>query len=234
MNTSDYILIGTTLFLGLVAISVAIFGPYWGELIKQKYLAPKLSIEYKHDFPFCKKVAWFNLSNPAIHQPVYFFNFQINNIGKSQARKVEASIEKLYICDAAGNYKELPNFSPFKLRYDESGTRFVDINPNKPIEWAIGHISCALYQKDSERNYFLDVPNIKNPTALRFSLEQLGFSYAGPNCLVPGNYQIKICLNSENADVYEQYFKIAWSGNWRENEQDMYSEIVITPMTKTI
>jgi hypothetical protein len=230
MTPSDCVLIGTTLLLSAIAISVAIFGPYWGESFKNKVQTPKLFIQYKQELPFCKKLAWINSHTPTINAPVYFFLIHITNNGKSQARKVEASIEELFVRNEAGDYQKLPKFSPFKLRYDEINTMTVDINPRKSIEWSIGHISSLQYQQESEKQYFIDVPNKGTSTDLRFKLEQMGFSYAGPNCLAPGHYRISISVNSENADTVEKSFNIDWSGKWSDTEEEMYREIVITPI----
>ena len=42
-----------------------------------------------------------------------FFHFEVINEGKSQARKVEAVIEKLYDRDVSGEYKEV-KFLPIR------------------------------------------------------------------------------------------------------------------------
>lgn len=48
---SNWILIGTTLFLGAIALIV----PYLSELVKRRLFAPKLKVHFRESSPGCHK-----------------------------------------------------------------------------------------------------------------------------------------------------------------------------------
>ena len=227
LSYSDWVLIGTSIFLGIVAL----FVPYLAELVKRKAFSPKLKIGHRNSPPFSLHTFWSNRKTPEVREPVYFFRFQIKNDGKSQARRCEAILETLWLFDASGKPHLYENFSPVHLRYDEIGTRFVDINPKRKVFWNIGHISSYSYQEQSESNLFTDVPG-DHENQLRFLFDLLEYPHSQPNCLVPGKYGICIKLYSENAGTKEIYFQIDWSGNWQSAETDMFREIVVTKVNK--
>jgi hypothetical protein len=223
LNISDWVLFFSTLFLG----AVALFVPYLAELVKRRVFAPKLSITHSHEPPLSHLTFWHSRVDPSLEEPVFFFRFQVTNDGKSQARQCEAILEKLWIYDASDKPHILERFSPINLRYDERGTRFVDINPNRRVFWNIGHVSSASYQEREETKLFIDVPG-DHDEGLRFLFDLLEYPYSQPNCLVPGKYGLKVSLYSENAGCHEVYFQIAWSGKWQKAEQEMLRELVVT------
>lgn len=226
LNCSDWVLIGTSLFLG----SVALFVPYFAELVKRKAFSPKLIIKHTNSPPFSLHTFWSNRINPKNKESVYFFRFRIINEGKSQARRCEAILENLWLFDASDKPHILKNFSPVHLRYDEIGTRFVDINPERQVFWNIGHISSYSYQNQTESNLFMDVPG-DHGDQLRFLFDLLEYPHSQPNCLVPGKYGICIKLYSENAGTEEFFFQIDWSGKWQSAEKNMFRELVLTKVS---
>ena len=56
MQVNDWVLIGTAIFLG----AVALFVPYFAELIKRKWFAPDLKIEFELKPPDCHKTKFEN------------------------------------------------------------------------------------------------------------------------------------------------------------------------------
>lgn len=227
LDKSDWVLICTAIFLGIVAL----FVPYLAELVKRKAFSPKILIKHINTPPFSQHTFWSNRRKPVHKDPVYFFRFQVINEGKSQARRCEAILENLWLFDASGKPHSLGSFSPIHLRYDEIGTRFVDINPERKVFWNIGHISSSPYQEQSESDLFIDVPG-DHDDGLRFLFDLLEYPHSQPNCLVPGKYGLKIKLYSENAGSKVIYFQIDWSGNWQSSEKDMFRELVITKVNK--
>jgi hypothetical protein len=222
MTISDWVLVGTSIFLG----AIALFVPYLAEVLKRKLFEPNLKLTFSQFPPACHLTYWRSPVNPSLKEPVYFFRADLVNEGKSQARFCEAVLEELWIYDAAGNPKRVERFSPVKLRYDEQGTKFVDLNPKRPIFWNIGHISSPTHQTNDEKPRFIDIPGSYSDE-LRFFLELFEFPYGQPNCLVPGTYGLKIAIYSENSRAQHLLLKLSWSGKWQETEQDMFRELVI-------
>ena len=66
LKSSDWVMIGTALFLG----ACALFVPYLAEIIKMKWFAPSLKIRVSQSHPFC------HLTKRGDGSPVYYFRFQ--------------------------------------------------------------------------------------------------------------------------------------------------------------
>ena len=223
MSYSDWVLAGTALFLGFVAL----FVPFISEWIKRRLYAPDLHVAYSHSPPASHLTYWGSRTDPSLQEPVYFFRLDVKNEGRSQARRCEALLEELWLFDAAGKPHRIPRFSPVKLRYDERGTMFVDINPDRSIFWNIGHISSLAQQSREEEAHFIDVPG-QHADVSRFMMELIEYPYGQANCLVPGEYGLTIAVHSENSPPSKVYLKVNWSGKWQDTEESMFREIVIS------
>src|ERR1700757_3205726 len=132
MQTSNWVLIGTTIFLG----AIALFVPYLAELIKRNWFAPDLTIEFEEKPPDCHKTKFQN------NEPVYYFRFRVTNVGKSQARRCEAVVERLLKEDSAGNYQPI-KYTPINLIWGSSYGEYVDINPDRTFHCDLLHIPSA-------------------------------------------------------------------------------------------
>ena len=86
------------------------------------------------------------------------------------------------------------------------------------------------YQKEYEAKGFIDIPG-KHIDKPRFLFELAEYPYSQPNCLVPGKYAIKISIYSENVLPNELWLEIAWSGNWQDNEAEMFRELTISQIS---
>ena len=229
MDTSDYVLIFSTLFLG----SCALFVPYLSEVIKRTAFAPKPKIIFKLAPPFCHKTYF--RSHPQtqlqVNEPVYYFRFNVVNLGKSRANRCEVVLENLWVYDSSQTPQIYPNFSPINLRWVSVSTSFADINPERGIFCDIGHISSASHQRGVESSTFIDIPGCSG-NDLRFVLDLYQHFYSQPNCLFPGRYIIQIGFYSDNAGNFKKHFDISWSGKWQDSDSEMFREIVIKKATK--
>ena len=222
LTPTDWVLIGSTLFLGIIAI----IAPYGAELLKRSFLAPKLLISFRQSPPICRLASRRSISTPTSVVPSYEFHFQVKNRGKSQARQVEAVLEDIWIYDTSGKPSRIKDFVSVKLRYDNEGTRFVDINPERQILWNLGYILSSPQHPWIRNELLINAPEGEED-GLRFFLDLLERPFEQPNCFLPGIYGIKVVIYSENAKPSEVNFKIVWSGNWKETEKEMFQEIVI-------
>jgi hypothetical protein len=225
MNISDWVLVGTTLFLGIIALIV----PALSEIIKKELFAPKLDILFEMTPPYCIKTFWRSPVEKTLNEPVHYYRIQVVNNGKSQARKCEVVLEEFWIYDASGKPHRVEKFTTVYLPI-EGGTPTLDINPNRKVFCAIGHISSPKYQKGDEKGKFIDIPgNIKKTNRFLFDLNL--YPFGQPNCIVAGKYLIKVSIYSENAAHIQRYYSISWSGRWQENENEMLRELVIQKVT---
>jgi hypothetical protein len=243
LNVSDWVLVSTTLFLGIIAL----LAPTVSEGIKKRFFAPKVLVTFEEASPYCHKTFWRSQQQPDLNEPVYYFKFRVENIGYSQVKRCEAVLEELWIYNSADRPEKLSGFVGVNLKWadvtqilvtSESSSvplpsLYVDINPRRLMFCNIGHLSSLKWQKESEASIFHDIPGTHKAKS-RFLFEQLVHPHSQPNCLVPGKYAIKITLYSENAPVQEEYFQIAWSGNWQANETDMFRELTIARIPKPI
>jgi len=224
METTDWIYILGTLFLG----ACALFVPYLAEIVKRKAFAPNLKILFELAPPFCHQTNWRSPpSSPIqIEEPVYYFRFQVVNEGKTQAKQCEVVLENLWIYDSANNPQLYPNFSPVNMIWVGASNEFININPKRRFFCDIGHISSANYQRKIEQNGFIDIPGYRG-NDLRFVLDLRQIFYSQPNCLGPGRYILQVGLYSENAGYQKEFFDISWSGRWQDGDDEMFREIVI-------
>ena len=214
MQISEWVLIGTTLFLG----SVALFVPYFAEMIKRKWFAPDLKINFELKPPDCHKTRFVN------KEPVHYFRFRVTNIGKSQAIRCEAIIEELYKADAAGNFQPI-KYTPINLIWGSSYGEYVEINPGRTFHCDLFHIPSEQFQTINKNKYvnpvdtnFFNIGIILNVKAAFFSQ---------PNRLPSGKYRIKIGIFSENSEKVTQIFQISWSGQWKDTAEEIFKEAVV-------
>jgi hypothetical protein len=215
LKASDWVMIGTALFLG----ACALFVPYLAEIIKRKWFAPNLKIKFSQSNPFC------HLTRRGDRSPVYYFRFEVKNEGKSQAKFCEAVLEELWVADISGKFIKEANFSPINLKWSgqPQTKQFIDINPERELFCDIGHISSPSIQNDKELSVFY-----KDNKDLKFFFETPFRYFSQQDCVLAGNSKIKISIYCENAPKVEKYFQIFWSGKWKDNEVDMFKEIIIS------
>ena len=216
MNVSDWVLISATLFLG----AVALFVPYLAEIIKRKCFAPHLQVEFELKPPDCHKTKFGN------NEPVYYFRYCVINTGKSQAKRCEAVIEELYKADAAGTFQKV-KYSPINLIWGSSYGEYVDINPERKYYCDLFNIPSKEFQKWrlSEKAYVN--PSDTRPFDLGIILDVKAAFFSQPNRLPAGQYKIVVGVFSENSPKITQSFKISWSENWKDTEEEMFKEAVV-------
>lgn len=216
-------------FLGVVAILVAVFGPSLADAFKQWRRGAKLEIVYEHRPPMSRITSRSHLFEPERQDPRYDFHMQIGNKGKTRAEEIEAVLEEIWDYDSAGNPQKVPGFWAVRLRFDGNGAKAIDLNPHRWEQWNLGTIPCRDVQvKKMKNNRYNDVPG-KKGDGLRFFLEVDEWPFFQPNVLLPGKYKIKVVLYSANAPRVHKYFIIDWNGEWRDTEEEMFKQIVITP-----
>jgi len=229
VTVSDWVLIGTASFLG----ACALFVPYFSELIKRFIFSPKLKIAFDQSPPLCHKTFFRSPpdSRTQYKEPVYYFRFNVENIGKTTARQCEAVLKNIWIYDSANNPRSFPNFSPVIVWWSGTSESYVNINPNRNFICNIGHISSLKHQQEKEKKFFIDIPDY-NGDELRFQFDLHQTFYSQPNCVVPGRYIWGFGIYSENAKYKEVFFDVSWSGIWKNSESEMFREIVISYTNK--
>jgi hypothetical protein len=224
MDINNCVLIATTIFLGVVAL----FVPYLAELLKRKLFKPVLRVNFKLGPPDCHKTFWSN--TPDSIKSVYYFRFEVENIGKTTCQNVENSLEKIWRFNSANEPVKIKDFTPVGLKWSVNYEKpLQSINPERRIYCNIGHLPTREFQ--------LAHGNLINLTGyegddLRLELDLLTVLNVQPNCLPPGKYLIQINTYSENYRTLTSYFRISWSGIWNEDYEVLFQELVIEKINK--
>jgi hypothetical protein len=218
MQVSDWVLIGSTLFLG----GLALLAPYVIEKWKYRFYSAKLNFVFYHKPPFCHIT---QMRGAGIDFPVYYFRFIVVNKGKVQAEQCETILEKIWKYDSAGKLKEIRGFSPVSLKWSgpERG-KALTIQPGREVFCDIGRIQHPNYEPESVYRNISPQEQKQN----KFFFELPERYYAQWDCLLPGKYQIRIAVYSKNAKKISRIFKISWSGIWKDQESEMFNELVIS------
>jgi hypothetical protein len=226
LRISDWTLIFTTLFLG----AVALFVPYLSEILKRKYFAPDLLIEFDQTPPDCHITRnKFNddYGNILSDEPIYYFRFRVINKGKSQARRCEAVVEKLSVADASGKFIPYRRYTSVSLIWGSSYGEFVDINPERRFYCDLFNIPVKIHQEIYLKKNICVNPPESVDFDLGIILNVKAAFYSQPNRLPPGKYKVDVAVYCENSKTVRGSFEITWSGNWKDTEENMFKEIVV-------
>lgn len=218
IQISEWVLIGTTLLLA----GVAFLAPYVIEKWKYNFYSAKLDFIFFHKPPYCHIT---EMKGLGVNFPVYYFRFEVVNNGKVQAEQCEAVLEKIWKENSAGEFKKFTGFSPVSLKW--SGIempKYLTIQPDRKNFCDIGRIHHPNYEPESVYRAISTEEEKQN----KFFFELPDRFYAQWDCLIHGNYKIEIAIYSKNAKRISRTFKISWSGTWKDQENNMLDELVIS------
>lgn len=222
---TDWALFGATLFLGFVALLVALIGPYIGDIFKRRFIAPRLHIEFRNESPYCHLT---KLKSPDNEYYTYYFCFAVENRGKSAARSCEVVLEEVCTADDKNEFHPVKQFWPTNLMLQ--GNEPVHINPGRPpIYVAIGHISEPMCQKNCEPPYSI-VTDRSDLHRFIFDFpigQRLFFKIDSRSS---GRHIFKVVIIGENFKPIKKQFELCWSGNWTEDEAQMLQKEAVLIM----
>lgn len=218
MQVSDWVLIITTALLAIVAF----LAPYVIERWKYKFYSAKLKFIFFHKPPYCHITQMRGTNSSS---PVYYFRFVVKNEGRIQAEQCEVLLEKIWKENSMGELKDIGGFTPIWLKWSGTGkNRYLTIQPGKEVFVDIGRIHPISYEPRSVFRAISDVDKAKN----KFFFEMPERFYSQWDCLIPGKYKIDLVVYSKNAKKITRSFNITWSGMWKDEEDDMLNELVIS------
>lgn len=214
ITSGELISLVGVIFLGVAALFQEQFKKWW--------FSPELEIYFELSPPYCSKTPmyiWWEVPprpKKELRTEAYYFRFGIRNLGKSQAKLCEAFITELkeYKED---KWRDIDYFQQVNLKWPagRSNDAYLNINPS-PImmQCDIGHIVKE------------DRPHV-DTTGFRLNyLYQIG-GYQPTQLKSNTKYRFKIMLTSENAPFASKCFELYWTGNWKDDQEDMFNEITI-------
>lgn len=220
MNWELWTIWGTTAILAGSAFAVVFLNP----LVRNWIFSPSLYFEFKFGPPCCLLTSMRMDKVPHIKEdtlPVYYFRFSIGNNGKIRADDCEAVLEKVWKEDGEGNLCEWPNFSPVVLLWSGEGNHFKTIHPGR--KGVLCDIARINHPKYKEKSIYRGISEIEQQENKFFFTARKRF-YSQWDCLVPGEYQIRISVYAKNAKKKTRKFKIDWSGEWYPTEKEMFGK----------
>jgi hypothetical protein len=218
LSTTDWVLIGTSLLLAIIALIV----PYLSELLKRRMFAPKLVIHFEEEPPGCHKTS---IRGPGIDEPVFYFRFLVSNEGKSLAKNCEAVVENVLEADAAGNFSAYPRYTPINLGWGSGYDEFVNINPGRRFFCDLIFVPSAAFQSSNMAAYVNPSGCAAFPLGAILAVRKA--FYSAPNRFPQGKYRIDVAVYSENSKETRRRFVLSWSGAWRASEEEMFKQLVI-------
>lgn len=224
MHVSDFVLIGSTILLG----ATALFVPYFSEILKRRLFRPNLNVDINLGPPDCHKTYWSNTPEP--FRPVYYFRFEVKNTGYTTCRNVENSLECIWRLNSAMVPVMIEDFTPVNLKWSINFEKLQqNINPDRKLYCNIGYIPTNEFQKSKKT---LIDPVGYTGEGLRIVLDLVTVLNVQLNCLPPGSYIIQVNTYSENHKTIKTFFKIDWSGCWKDDQKSMFQELVISKTAK--
>jgi len=219
MNIDNCVIIGTTIFLGVIAL----FVPYLAELLKRKLFKPVLRINFNLGPPSCHRTFWSN--TPDELKTVFYFRFEVENKGKTTCRNVENSLENIWRYNSANQPVKIEDFTPVNLKWSVNYEKTQQsINPERRLYCNIGHLPTREFQILASK---LINPNGYSGDDLRLELDLMTLLNVQLNCLPPGKFVLQINTYSENYKTVISYFRISWTGKWSEDYEVLFQEMVI-------
>lgn len=116
------------------------------------------------------------------------------------------------------------NFSPVNLKWSGIRDEYKRlIQPGKEMYCDIGRI------QHPEHQYISQYRNMSNTdqNSNKFIFELPDIYYSQWDCLTPAKYTLVISVYSKNAEKVTREFNLSWTGKWKDNESDMFNELVI-------
>lgn len=212
----------------IILASAAFWGPYLVQRWKYKFYAPDVDFEFKFEPPYCHltemRTRDIATGREIARFPVYYCRFAVVNKGKLQADDCEAVLEKVWKEDSAGNFIEWRNFSAVTLKWSGPPVYLRTIQPKRKVFCDIGRIHHPQHEPESMYLGITGADRQKN----KFFFEIREDFFVQWNCLVPGKYRIQISVYGKNVPPVSRKFEISWSGEWRDTEEEMFKELVIS------
>jgi hypothetical protein len=228
LSTSDKVLLASTLVLA----ATALVAPAVSDALKRWWLKPELRIHFRLARPACHRTDLHYALSPAQHfkDAVFIYRLEVANTGRSQAKRCEMVLEGLDIPDAAGNFQAWPRFTPVNLFWGSGYGDFVDINPHRKFYCDLLSVPGNEYQKmklSLGGGDWVSPPDVPD-FPLGVILNSKAAFFSQPNRLPAGKYRLHLALYSENADTRRTSLSLAWSGHWKEDEDSMFKECVVS------
>jgi hypothetical protein len=214
---TEWFIAGGTLVLALVAL--------FQDFIRSCLNTPKLEIWTKPATPYCKKLLFINKINPQILVDGYGLRIAVKNITprfrvKARAFDVEIFAAKLEKKAQDGSYYPVQGFDPMNLIWSDSFMPFTSLSPGMERYCFVGRTL-----KPIDRHNFPLFDDQRLPsdkTCLK--LDTVLARHTKEHIISPGTYRLECLIGSANTKAVSKSFDIYLSGDWYDDEVEMYEK----------
>jgi hypothetical protein len=198
------------------ALFTAVIGPTLAELVRRRFLGPKL--KFHPAIPLHHKVKTVN------GLETFYVRVGVLNDGKTQAQHCEAIIEQVRTKDAAGVLVLIESFLPVRMIWDGADL-YAAINPGRRLTFALGLVPDQAH----ERTYLQreGIPDNSQAESLRFYFDLSSYPLSQRSSIPPGSTELDVAVYSENTRTLRATFEVHWTGQWKAQAGEMQKELVV-------
>lgn len=228
--------IGT--LLGVLVTSLAVIVALFGEAIRAWFRRPRLRIlPTESGPPDLVKIPTKRENQLLVPQKsgpphlvktttaeadTYYLRVRVKNFGKVRAENVEVFAARLFR-QSDGNFQEVPDFLPMTLKWAHRGPVLPDLSPESYRYCSVTGIfdpeKRSMFPAQEDQRWSQD---LREKTLLSFSVraQTNDKGYLQP----PGIYHLELELTAANARSRSAKLEIMLSGDWYDDEQEMFSK----------
>lgn len=207
---ADYLKAFGPFFVGLVALSIAVFGEHMRRLV----FRPRLSLAVGNQNPYCVMNRYLSVGEQSVERPHYSLRLAIENLGNSQANNVEVFAMNLQRQKGREQFEPVNGFVGAYLAWsDGEGKALELLNPGMPKYCYLGRVFCTDGLPESwhsripyPKEDYLGHRTIIDLPAPGGSGQRQRFG--------PGNYLLTVRIGAANAKQVQSTLKINVTGRW--------------------
>jgi hypothetical protein len=214
---TEWFIAGGTLVLAFVAL--------FQDFIRSWLTTPKLEIWTKSATPYCKKLLFIDKNTAQIRVDGYGLRIAVRNITpcfrvKNRAIDVEIFAAKLEKKAQDGSYYPVQGFDPMNLIWSDSFVPFTIVSPGMERYCFVGR---TLKPKDRHNFPAFHDQNLPvDKTCLK--LDTVLARHTKEHIVGPGTYRLECLIGAANTKAVRKVFEINLSGNWYDDEVEMYEK----------
>ena len=203
---------------------LAVFWVLFKDTVLNYWKRPMFKCDLKIESPYISKTNIEYKSSQFIEYiPGYYYHIRVFNEGRSIAKSCIGYIEEIYYLCEDGNYLKTQNFLALPVSWAHEGHIHTHINPKQEKYLDIGYIAKRYFKVFNLPDEA--IPRLGKQGDIVFRLCFNRFPIGELSELWAGSYKIKISIYSENTKSFSGYLNLKWSGNWKDDYEEMKKEI---------
>jgi len=207
-QTAEWLTAIGTIFLGIVALLVALFQ----EHVRQFWFKPRFHLAASSFAPYCIKKSFLFLPGVApTEHPHYHLKIRIMNAGNTKAEYAQVFAEDLERQDGHGRFVAVSDFTATYMLWSDQGQTVLDVlNPEMPAYCDIARVFCV---DGLPREFASAAMSVKEATVGTRTVLSVAPHVWGP-MLSPGYYRLTVKIGAANAKPIKKVLRLNVTGRW--------------------